>query len=384
MSLTTRGRKTVALALGGLALATISGYVGGASAATTTTYSADCAARLLYLELGGTEIPLYDGTSGCNQDDSIIGALDLAPLPVQADLLYQRTTGSGAEAGVAHVLLPLDAASGGQLPDITVDLLTSKASCSQGEPSGSSHVVRVEVAGYGSLEIPQDLMLPDVIDLSPLPLIIKMNQQENTATSSTSTTTTNGVTTTRTVTTKSLTQTALEVLAPGIADVVVARSHVDCTKTVTETTDTPPPPPPPPSDVVGWMSGGGQLNADLTHSLTLPCTKTQAHPKPKLNVETPNGRFTLDSLDSVSCTMDSNQGSPEQPDAGFNTLTGSGKGSCNGKKNVPVSFRFTDEGEPNKGADEASITIGGNACPVNATGTVNGNQQAHRSNNPPA
>jgi hypothetical protein len=136
--------------------------------------------------------------------------------------------------------------------------------------------------------------------------------------------------------------------------------------------------------VVGWMSGGGQLTGNETHSLVLPCTTTQKHPKPQLQVQTPTGTFRLDALSSVSCTYDHNQGAPEQPDAGFNTLTGNGTGTCNGVSGVPVSFRFTDEGEPNKGADEAHITITNAACPVQADGTVNGNQQAHRGNNPPA
>jgi hypothetical protein len=386
-------RAAVGLALGGLAVTAAAGLVPGAAAdtttTTTTTYSADCSARLLYVELGGNEIPLYDGTSGCGKDDSIIGPVDLSPLPVQADLLYQRTGAQSAEAGVAHIYLPLKAASGGQFPDITVDVLTSQASCSQGQPTGSSHVLKVDVAGYGSFEAPQDLQLPNPIDLDPIPLVISMNQQDTPPDTTTHTgpTTSGNTTTSSTSVTKHLTQTALEIVSPGLLDVVVARSHVDCTRTdTTTTTTTPPPPPPPPAKdhVVSWMSGGGQLNANLTHSLVLPCTTNQSHPKPKLNVETPTGTFRLDTLGDVHCSMDPNAGSPEQPDAGFNTLTGSGTGTCNGVSGIPVRFRFTDEGEPNQGRDKASIQISGPVCPVNATGTVNGNQQAHRSGNPPA
>jgi hypothetical protein len=133
------------------------------------------------------------------------------------------------------------------------------------------------------------------------------------------------------------------------------------------------------------MNGGGQLVDKETHSFVLPCTLAQKHPKPQLQVQTPSGStFRLDTLTSVSCTMDPSEGPPEQPDAGFNTLTGSGTGSCGKSHNVPVSFRFTDEGEPNQGADEATITITDSACAVQATGTVNGNHQAHRGTNPPA
>ena len=133
------------------------------------------------------------------------------------------------------------------------------------------------------------------------------------------------------------------------------------------------------------MTGGGQLTDGETHSLVLPCTLSQSHPNPHLLVQLPDGgKFILDTLTSVSCTYDTSQGAPEQPDAGFNTLSGSGKGHCQGAQNVPVRFRFTDEGEPNKGADEAHITITNSACPLHADGTVNGNQQAHRGSNPPA
>jgi hypothetical protein len=103
-------------------------------------------------------------------------------------------------------------------------------------------------------------------------------------------------------------------------------------------------------------------------------------------VQTAAGTFTLDKLTSASCSNDPQQGqSSDSQKAGFNTLQGSGTGTCNGTKNVPVSFRFTDEGEANQGVDEAHITItGSSACASQHDGTVNGNQQAHRGTNPPA
>jgi hypothetical protein len=166
--------------------------------------------------------------------------------------------------------------------------------------------------------------------------------------------------------------------------VVVAESQVDWNDDACG--DNPPPPPPPPPGAVGWMTGGGQLQADETHNLTLPCTLAQKAPKPMLKVETPGGTFNLTDLTSVRCFQDNKQGSSDDAKrAGFNTLTGNGTGKCGKLKgNVPVEFTFTDEGEANQGVDEAHITITGSSCAFQGEGTVNGNQQAHRDNNPPA
>jgi hypothetical protein len=383
-----RSVRLAALATGGLTAAAAIAFSAGASAAPPTYSVSGCSASLLQLSIGGNAIPIP--SASCPDDgDAFVPPIDvpLAPLGggVHAQVLYEYASANpdsgrhNAEAGVAKLVVVL------QGHTIGADVLTSQADCDHGQPSGQSQVVDLNLDG-NHLTVPDSLQQPHdlVIDqLSPV-VTVAMNQQDTPPATTRTSTTPAGTTVT---TTRSLTQTALEVKAligtPLEVDLIVAQTHVDCSRS--EFTPTPPPPPPPPGGAVGWMSGGGQLNASETHSLVLPCTTTQAHPKPKLNVETPSGRFTLDTLNNdVSCFTDSRAGSPEQPDAGFNTITGSGKGTCNGVSNIPVSFRFTDEGEPNKGADKASITITGPVCPVNATGTVNGNQQAHRGHNPPA
>jgi len=383
MGSSSRSYRIAVLATGSLGLAAALAFAGGAQADGPASF---CRASLLQVSIAGNAIPEPAATEGCAEAEGGIGLIDLDPIPVKARLLYATThpTAPNAESGVADLTIDLSAGGG---PVIGVQVLKSEASvtCNGTTPafSGKSRVVGLTLDGEDTpLVIPPGDAFTE-IPADPL-VNIKLNEQIKTATT--------------------ITQNALHVHAlTGILDidVVVAQSQAGIvgnpcapvttttgtsttTTTTTTTTSTTGPSTGGGQPPVGWMSGGGQLNADLTHSLTLPCATTQEHPKPKLKVETPNGRFTLDTLSNVSCSMDPNQGSPEQPDAGFNTLTGSGTGSCNGVSGVPVSFRFTDEGEPNKGADEASITIGGSSCPVNATGTVNGNQQAHRSNNPPA
>jgi hypothetical protein len=384
------GRHAALLAAGVLTAGSL--YLAGGAAAdtVTTSYSSSCFAQLVSLQLGGNDVPLDEGRDCTDPGDSFFPTDTIAgpaDFPFVVNVLYENTSRSAdqssarARAGVAHVFLPFSAFGG---PDVTVDVLTSESTCSNGTASGSSHVVGVDIGGQGG-ELPGDIT-GDTIDLGPLG-VIELNQQETSASSSDTGAGSNPRVQTAT---NNLRQTALHVVLlpadpdPPALDLVVARTSVSCTKTTT-TTVTNPPPPPPPSGAVGWMSGGGQLANGVTHSLVLPCTTSQKHPKPKLQVETPTGTFRLDTLDpGVACSYDKNQGSPEQPDAGFNTLSGTGKGTCNGISNVPVSFRFTDEGEPNKGADEANTTIPHAACRVQADGTVNGNQQAHRSNNPPA
>jgi hypothetical protein len=370
-----RSFRIAALAAGSVGLAGAITFAGGAQAAGPASF---CRASLLQVSIAGNALPELASAEGCTEQEGGVGLIDLDPIPVKARLLYAHTnsTAPNAESGVADLTIDLSAGGG---PVIGVQVLKSEASatCNGTTPvlSGKSRVVGLTLDGEDT-----PLVIPpgdEYTEIPADPLVnIKLNEQVKTA--------------------STVTQNALHVHAlTGVLDidVVVAQSQAGitgnpCAPTTTTTTGgttaggtTGNPPPPA---VVGWMSGGGQLNDALTHSLTLPCTKTQAHPKPKLNVETPSSRFTLDTLSTVSCKLDPNQGDPEQPDAAFNTLEGTGTGTCNGVSGVGVTFRFTDEGEPNKGADEASIKIDNSACAVNATGTVNGNQQAHRSNNPPA
>jgi hypothetical protein len=147
------------------------------------------------------------------------------------------------------------------------------------------------------------------------------------------------------------------------------------------------------------MTGGGKVNRVLppacpggpfvqtgdvlTHSFVLPCMLGQKPPGgTNLLVESTNGKkFKLDTLTAVKCTLESDEGSPENPEAGFNQIRGAGDGTCNGKP-AHITFRFTDEGEPNQGRDEATINITQSSagCNTIGSGTVNGNHQAH----PPA
>jgi hypothetical protein len=371
-------RRAAVFALGAIATASIS-YAVTAAGVSPTQPASSCRASVLRVSLAGTVIaePIIanDADKPCAPEQAGIGPLPLDPVPVSLNLLDAETqlANPQAHAGVATVNIALSAFDP-SLPDITAQVLQSLAgaSCSNGAVtrSGRSRVVGLQIGG-------EDVFPPideyEDIDVSPL-VRVQLNETDESVAGT-------------------LTQRALHVtVLPGAADldVVVAEASVDttgnpCAGSTTQPPTTQPPTSPPPSDVVGWMSGGGQLADDETHNLLLPCTTSQKHPKPKLTVQTATGTFDLDRLSSVSCSDDPSQGeSSDSSKAGFNTLQGNGTGTCNGTHNVPVSFRFTDEGEANQGVDEAHITITGSACGSQHDGTVNGNQQAHRGNNPPA
>jgi hypothetical protein len=356
-------------------------YAVAAAGVSPTAPASTCRASLARITLGGQVLaePFIANDPGapCTAENSdLIGDFDLDPLPVSGLLLYTRTNTASpqAETGVADLTIALGELIPGA-PTLGVQVLTSEAgvACNNGTPSSSGHsrVVGLSVDGEDQLVIPPDDAYTE-IPVDPL-INVKLNEQVRDG--------------------NTVTQRALHINAlAGNVDIVVAEAIAGYTGNPcgTVVTDPPPtttsPPPPPPSDVVGWMTGGGQLLDGETHSLTLPCTTTQKHPKPKLQVQTASGTFTLDKLDSASCSNDPQQGhSSDSQKAGFNTLQGSGSGTCNGTRNVPVTFRFTDEGEANQGVDEAHITISGSSpCASQHDGTVNGNQQAHRGTNPPA
>jgi hypothetical protein len=372
------GRRGVAVfALGALSVGLVS-YAVTASGASPSEPASSCRASVLRVSLAGQVIaePIIanDPDAPCAPETAGIGTLPTDPLPVELTLLDAETQlGSPqAHAGVADVTLRLSDFDP-SLPDITAHVLQAqaKATCTNGNltRSGSSRVVGLDIDGETVLEVPDTLTDTHYLDIDASPLIrIQLNETDTSVPNT-------------------LTQRALHITAlPGAADldVVVSEASVDTTGNPCAGTTTEP--PPPPSDVVGWMTGGGQLQADETHNILLPCTTTQKHPKPQLKVETPGGTFNLTKLSGVSCTNDPRQGSSDDAQrAGFNTLTGNGTGSCGkGLGNVPIRFTFTDEGEANQGVDEAHITITGSACAFQGEGTVNGNQQAHRGNNPPA
>jgi hypothetical protein len=365
---------------------------------TTTSFSSTCFAQLLSLQLGGNDVPLDSGRTCEHPGDSFFPTDTIAgpaKFPFVVNVLYENTSRSAdqssarARAGVAQVFLPLSAFGG---PDVTVDVLTSRASCSNGGASGSSHVVGINVGGKG-------VELPDAVTGSPIALGPLGSIAFNTTNASSHSSDTGASSNPRVeTTTNNLTQTALHVVlfpgqAPGGADGVdltIAKAQVSCTTTKTTTTTITPPPPPPAG--VDWMTGGGQVgsgSSTATHSLVLPCTLAQSHPGPHLGVvykSNGNHHFTLTSLSSVSCSLDPKAGSPAPPKADFNTLTGQGNGTCDGLP-AHVSFTFTDSGEPGT-SDTASITISSSSsggCSLSVSGPIaNGDQQAHTGHNPPA
>jgi hypothetical protein len=369
------GRRGVAVfALGAVSVG-LASYAVTAMGATPEAPASTCRASLARITLAGQVLaePFIANDAGapCTAENAdVIGDFDLDPLPVSGRLLYTRTNAGDpqAESGVADLTIALGELIPGA-PTLGVQVLTSEAgvACNNGTASSSGHsrVVGLSVDGEDQLVIPPDDAFTE-IPIDPL-INVKLNEQTRDG--------------------NTVTQRALHINAlAGNLDIVVAEAIAGFTGNPCGTVVTDPPPPPPPSDVVGWMTGGGQLQADETHNLTLPCTTTQKHPKPQLKVTTPGGTFSLTQLSAVSCTNDASQGSSDDAQrAGFNTLTGNGTGSCGkGPGNVPIRFTFTDEGEANQGVDEAHITITGSPCAFQGEGTVNGNQQAHRGTNPPA
>ncbi len=144
------------------------------------------------------------------------------------------------------------------------------------------------------------------------------------------------------------------------------------------------------SRTTGRFTGGGSTSSiDLdggkvrvTQGLELHCS-TSALPN---NLEVnwgPGNRFHLDRLTTAGC-FDDPAIAATPPDANFDTIIGTGAGSCNGVSGATIAFTLKDAGEPGTN-DRASITL---SCPagsgvsgltVSGTGSkVNkGNLQAH-------
>jgi len=381
------GYKATVLALGAVG-ATLAAYAISASAVSPTEPASSCRASLLRITLGGQVLaePFIANDAGapCTAENSdLIGDFDLDPLPVSGRLLYTRTNTSSpqAETGVADITIALGELIPGA-PTLGVQVLTSEAgvSCNGGNPSTNSHsrVVGLSVDGEDQLVIPPDDAFTE-IPIDPL-INVKLNETVNSG--------------------NTVTQRALHINAlAGNLDVVVAEASAGftgnpCTPPTTQPPTTqppttqpptsPPPTTPPPSPIVGWMTGGGQIGTTgVSHGFVLPCTLTQAHPGPQLTVGARNkGTFHLDELTSVSCTehADIDQ---ENPEAGFDTISGTGTGTCKGQP-ATISFTFVDGGEPNDNKDLSTVSVSG-GCTIQASGPpVNGNNQAHRGNNPPA
>ena len=133
-------------------------------------------------------------------------------------------------------------------------------------------------------------------------------------------------------------------------------------------------PPPPPSES-GRMTGGGRLlGTAVSHGFNVSCDPLDR--KSHLQVNWGRNRFHLQTLTTSSCS-DTDGIEPGKPTAQFDTLSASGTGRYNGRP-ATVEFVFTDAGEKGK-HDTASIRIvdeNGNVV-LDATGIVQGNQQAH-------
>jgi hypothetical protein len=434
MALARPGYKATVIALGAVG-ATLAAYAISAAAVSPTAPASTCRASLLRIELGGQLLaePFVANDAGapCTAENSdLIGDFDLDPLPVSGRLLYSRTNAGSpqAESGVADIEIAL----GEIIPDaptLGVQVLTSEAgvSCNNGTASTNSHsrVVGLTADGEDQLVIPPGDD-PAEIPIDPL-INVKLNEtvhDGNTvtqralhinalagnldivvaeaiagftgnpcATGTTGETTgqttgpttgqTTGETTGQTTgqtTGETTGQTTGETTGQTTGETTGQTTGETTGQTTGETTGQTTGGEP----IVGWMTGGGQIGTTgVSHGFVLPCTLTQAHPGPQLTVSARRlGSFHLDELTSVSCTEHSDI-DQENPEAGFDTITGTGTGTCKGQP-ATISFTFVDGGEPNDNKDQSTVTVSG-GCTFSASGPpVNGNNQAHKGNNPPA
>ncbi len=134
-------------------------------------------------------------------------------------------------------------------------------------------------------------------------------------------------------------------------------------------------------DLSGRMTGGGVVKESrhekYIHAFTLSCDADAGHNHMliswrkgwKFNL------FRMTELDSVMCS-DKPLIDEGHPEAGFDTMDGTGSGYLNGKP-VSISFRLTDAGEPGRN-DRVEYSITGQGG-VHVSGTLDGgNHQAHR------
>lgn len=158
----------------------------------------------------------------------------------------------------------------------------------------------------------------------------------------------------------------------GVKDIIVGEATAD----FEEGNPCAKPPKTPPDK--RRMTGGGTF-AGVHHGFVLHCNETRL--PNNLQVNWGNGnKFHLDLLTSAKCTNE--QGIEESPpEAGFDTYAGTGTGSYNGVSGATAVWTFTDDGEPGKDRDRASIRINdanGNEV-LNVQGALNqGNHQAHK------
>lgn len=130
--------------------------------------------------------------------------------------------------------------------------------------------------------------------------------------------------------------------------------------------------------VPGRMTGGGSVFVDrmrFTHGFELHCDPNDGPNRLQINWSGGHG-FYLTSLDVAYCMDDPNI-NEAPPDAGLDTLIGSGTGRLNGMAEATITFKFTDMGEPGKTVDLAEFTIVGPESIVVSGPLSKGNHQAH-------
>jgi hypothetical protein len=175
-----------------------------------------------------------------------------------------------------------------------------------------------------------------------------------------------------------VTQRAVWLESNILGNVILSESIADYHGNPCTTTTGPPPPPPPPVASKGWMTGGGRINTaagKMTHGSRLECTAT-AGPN-TLQVNWSGSSFHLKDVLTARCDNGADgKNLSGNPTAGFDTLTGSGTGLCNGNP-VAAQYVLTDNGEPGT-ADTFAFTITSGSCAVQAAGALErGNHQAH-------
>jgi hypothetical protein len=113
----------------------------------------------------------------------------------------------------------------------------------------------------------------------------------------------------------------------------------------------------------GFMTGGGKFNGNinnapppnptipiLVHGFILHCDPNELPNNLEINWKDPSTgaehRFHLSQLDSAHCEMNEALGSPNPPQADFNTWVGSGTGKLDGQDGASIYAIFTDQSQP--------------------------------------
>jgi hypothetical protein len=143
--------------------------------------------------------------------------------------------------------------------------------------------------------------------------------------------------------------------------------------------------------VPGRMTGGGTIcDTDVHFGLELHCAFPENTPPPtpnnlEINFKDPDTgeehNFHLTDLETAVCLPESHP-SGGNPNAAFDTLTGSGTGTLDGVAGYTVQFVFTDNGEPgtNDIADIQILDADGNIVLDVSDNLCFGDLQAHSDN----